>query len=111
MVVMRFFASTSLGAWGTFMGLFPDYVFKIVKEDLLQVEGLVRAFDGEVPRTEEALLEEIKRIFMVKGITSKVNIDKTLAELIDNSISIKGNSLLRQAQGKGKGAWGRRRWR
>ena len=98
-----YFYQQGLGAWETFMGLFPDYVLKIVKQDLLQVEGLFRAFDGDVPRTEAGLLAEIRRVFMIKGINTSADTKKTLDQLTDNAIFQKGNNLLRRSQGKGGG--------
>ena len=102
-----FFYQERLGAWESFMGLFPDYVFNIAKRDLLQVEGLFRAFHGEVPRTEEGLLKEIRRIFLVNGIDTPENIQKTMDGFVDNAIFQKGNSLLKSTQGKGNNAEGK----
>ena len=70
----------------------------IVKRDLLQVEGLLREFQGEVPRTEEGLLKEIRRVFLVNGIDTKENIQKTMDGFVDNAIFQKGNSLLKANQ-------------
>ena len=62
-----YFYQNSIGAWETFIGLFPDYIFSVVKETLLQVEGLFRAFEGDVPRSEKDLLKAIQEVFQKKG--------------------------------------------
>ena len=75
-----------LGTWEALNGLFPDYIYEVVKETLLQVEGLFRCFEGDLHRSELDLLHEIKRVFESKGIDTNAQIRSSLGEFIDNSI-------------------------
>jgi hypothetical protein len=88
-----------LGAFKSYSGIFPFQFFTYIRLKCFHLEGLFRAFEGNIKRNGDEVLKEIERILDVVP----ARVAGLLNELYDNALYSKGNELLRNALAKGKG--------
>ena len=97
------FYNKVLGSFEPYNGILPDYLHAELRQILLQIEGLFRSFDGDVPRTQEGILRAIAQTYQKHSAADPFSSKKILAELVANAVFNKGDAKLKQAKTKGKG--------
>ena len=90
-----------LGFWQSYNGLIAQIALKHIKTYLLRLEGFFRSHTDSLARTDDALLQSFKRIFQGKEP------EAVFEQLMGNSISSKGDGVIRGLQRKGGKADGK----
>ena len=102
-----YFYNIKTGSFEVYNGLLPDYLFAELRNTMMQLEGMLRSFNGKVPRTKEGICEAI-----VQSFAEHPSVEAALAQFVDNAIHNKGDAKLKsggsaggdgERRGKGKG--------
>jgi hypothetical protein len=102
-----YFYNIKTGSFEVYNGLLPDYLFAELRNTMMQLEGMLRSFNGKVPRTQEGICEAI-----VQSFAEHPSVEAALAQFVDNAIHNKGDAKLKsggsaggdaERRGKGKG--------
>ena len=96
---MPFFWSSRFRAWERFEGLVPQNVLIFLKDYFLKVEGILRAFTGDVQRTDDGIIAAVEEAFQRHADTQTA-----LSRFVDNAVfSVGAEPKASRKDGKGRG--------